>query len=225
MSLTALVCRSDLERGASSRGPSAGFSLIEVLIGLAITSVISVLIFASLATQMTQADAVRRSTRAALDATLSARLVDAVISSTVPAWHDEDVAGFRGTRDVVSGHFVNRLFGASTGLEPYTVTLRREGEESLLEVVAGDETWRLTGLPLTAEFRYLGQSGIWRDSWPPLPATHSSAPDFQAFLYDYGLPAMVRVWDPATERPAGFEASFENSGVLPARTQDLVINE
>ncbi len=200
---------------------SAGFSLIEVLIGLAITSVISALIFASLGTQMTQADAVRRATSESFDATMTTRLVTSVISSTQASWQDEDVPVFRGNREVVSGLFVNRLFGESEGLERYTIALRPLGQERRIEIVIGDETWIVARLPLTAEFRYLGLSGTWRQAWPPLPVSNPTEQDFQASILDYGLPVMMGIWDAETGRPLGLEARFENSGVLPSRSQDL----
>ena len=206
-----------------SKRTDDGFSLIEVLIGLAITSVISSLIFASLATQMTQADAVRRSTAESLDGAITSRLFSSVVSPTVPSWYEEESSSFKGTPEVVSGTFVNTLFGPSAGLDRYRINLRREGTMSFLEIMVGEDTWRVGKFPLSAEFRYMGQSGVWRQSWPPLPEANPRTEDFQAFLQDYGLPVMMCVWDPDAGHSIGFEVRFENSGVLPNRTQDLLV--
>ena len=207
---------------ASPARASLGFSLIEVMIGLAITSVISALIFASLGTQMTQADAVRRSASASFDTAMSIRLWSSVISSTVPTWQDEETGKFQGTKEAASGTFVNTLFGPSDGLQGYAVALNARGQERWLEIRVGEELWQVGRVPLTAEFRYLGQSGAWRTFWPPLPSANANSQDFQNYIQDYGLPVMMCVWDTEENRPLGFEVRFENSGVLPARTRDLV---
>lgn len=201
---------------------SSGFSLIEVLIGLAITSVVSALIFASLATQMTQADTVRRSTNASFETAMSIRLWRSVISATVPSWQDEEAEKFQGSKEAASGTFVNALFGSSDGLQGYAVALNARGQERWLEIRVGEEQWQVGRVPLNAEFRYLGQSGAWRTFWPPLPASSANSQDFQNYIQDYGLPVMMCVWDTEENRPLGFEVRFENSGVLPARTRDLI---
>lgn len=206
----------------SARRQSAGFSLLEVLVALAITSIISALIFSSLTTQVTQADVIRRSTQDAFESVTSRRLAELVVARTIPAWADEPEAQFSGSREEFAGSAAVDLFGRSEGLQKYRLSLRPEGAYSWLDVEVGDKSWSTLRFPVGAKFRYLGPSGTWRDSWPaPVPSA-TSLELLESELMDVGLPSLISVWDAASERQLGLELRLQNSGALPVRARDLV---
>lgn len=206
----------------SLRSAQTGFSLIEVLIALAITSIIAALIFSSLVSQVTQADSVRRSSQSAFDAVTSRRLAELVVSRTVPAWADEEVGRFTGTQTQVSGLSAVSVFGEARGLQAYTLSLVPDGGEVRLTIEVGGRTWIANRFPASARFRFLGAGGGWQDRWPVEASAASSLDELEAQLMDGGLPLMISVWDITRNVPLGLELKLQNSGELRVRARDLI---
>lgn len=200
----------------------AGFSLIEVMVGLAITAVISVLIFSSLLSQVRQADIVRSSTQSAFSDIASRRLVETVVSTTTPSWADETTGQFSGDGQKMSGMSAFSLFGKPARLQDYTLTLTPSADERvMLTLTTEDGEWQVDALPAGARFRYLGGDATWYDSWPQSGTPGRTVAEMERFFTNQGLPRMICVWSDETGGPVAYQISFENTDVLPARTRDL----
>lgn len=204
------------------RAANQGFSLLEVLIALSITALVSALIFSSLATQMTQADLVRRSTFQAFEGLTGRRLAGLVVSRTLPAWSEEVQSRFSGSPEAMSGLTAADLFGPWEGIRNYELRLMPEGEGRRLYVALNGATWPTLTFPPGARFRYLGPSGRWHTHWPPPGREPEGLAELETYLMDTGLPVLVAVWDEGNDRFVGLEIRFDNSAALPARVRDLV---
>jgi len=200
----------------------AGFSLIEVMVGLAITAVISVLIFSSLISQVRQADIVRTSTQSAFSDIASRRLVETVVSTTTPSWSDETRGQFSGDGQNMSGMSAFSLFGKPARLQDYSLTLAPSVDETvMLTLTTEDGEWQVEALPAGARFRYLGGDATWYDSWPQSSTPGRTVAEMERFFTNQGLPRMICIWSDGTGGPVDYQISFENNEVLPARTRDL----
>ena len=206
----------------TGRAPSEqGFSLIEVMVGLAIMAIISMLIFSSLLSQVRQADIVRTSTREAFDRIADRRLVETVVSSTVPAWAEDQENAFRGSPSGMSGIGAFSLFSETSRLQPYEVGLREAVDGQVLEVTTQEGRWTLPDVPAGVSFRYLGGDGQWYPSWPLQMPANAGLAEMEKFFANQGLPRMVALWDEEAGAPAGFEIPLENTDTLGVRVRDL----
>lgn len=201
---------------------SAGFSLVEVLVGLAIMAAIAILIFSSLLSQVQQADIIRSSTRQAFETVAARRLVETVVSSTIPAWSEDQEGAFRGQADTMSGTGAFSLFGPVARLQSYSLRLRQAGQDGqLLDIVTEEGSWTLQGIPPAASFRYLGWDGVWHTSWPLEMPRDADLDELETWFANQGLPRMVTVWDEAEGAPGGHEIALANTDILSTRLRDL----
>lgn len=198
----------------------AGFSLMEVMVGLAITAMISILIFSSLLSQIRQADIVRSSTQSAFSDIASGRLVEVVVSKTLPSWPEEEEGRFRGTEFSMSGIAAFSLFGGAERLQAYELRLLPEEDKLLLQIETDDGTWDVDAIAPGSRFRYLGGDGAWHDTWPVTEAIGRTAQEMERFFANQGLPRMVCVWNDETGNIA-YQISIQNTDILPTRTRDL----
>lgn len=199
----------------------AGFSLIEVMVGLAITAVISVLIFSSLLSQVHQADIVRSSTQSAFSGIASHRLVETVVSRTVPSWADETEGRFSGSDMSMSGMSAFTLFGEPARLQAYTLSLVPQTDGAMLRISTEEGAWDVEVLPAGSRFRYLGGDGNWHDLWPSPDGPGRTVAELERFFANQGLPRLICVWDDEADGPVAYQIGLENTDVLPTRARDL----
>ena len=212
--------RASMTKERAPQTGDAGFSLMEVMVGLAITAMISILIFSSLLSQVRQADIVRSSTQSAFSDIASGRLVEVVVSKTLPSWPEEEEGRFRGTEFSMSGIAAFSLFGGAERLQAYELRLLPEEDKLLLQIETGDGTWDVDAVAPGSRFRYLGGDGAWHDTWPVTEAIGRTAQEMERFFANQGLPRMVCVWNDETGDIA-YQISIQNTDILPTRTRDL----
>ncbi|WP_162173990.1 PulJ/GspJ family protein [Hyphomonas polymorpha] len=198
-----------------------GFSLIEVMVGLAIMAIISMLIFSSLLSQMQQADIVRSSTRDAFERIAQRRLVETVVSATLPTWPEDKENAFTGTATQMSGVSAFSLFDQVQRLQAYSLTLRMESNLQVLEIVTEEGVWTVEDIPQDVGFRYLGGDGLWHTSWPLGMPDQAGIAQMEQFFANQGLPRMVALWDEQSGGPAGVEIAISNTDILGVRVRDL----
>ncbi|MCA8903697.1 MAG: prepilin-type N-terminal cleavage/methylation domain-containing protein [Rhodobiaceae bacterium] len=203
------------------RPSDSGFSLIEVLVALAITSVIAMLVFSSLTGQLRQADAVRSSTEKLFQNESARRLLDAIVSQTVPAWADEPDKAFQGTPQEVYAVAAVSLFETTPKLQKYSLSLTNRGLSSVLTVRTDEGSWEMGGISENAEFRFLGNDGAWYANWPLKAPVNASLTDLERYFANQGLPRMICVWNTQGDHVEGYEVALEDSQVLPARIRDV----
>jgi len=199
----------------------SGFSLVEVMVGLAITAAISVLIFSSLLSQVRQADIVRSSTQSAFVDIAAQRLTETVISQTLPSWADETEGRFGGDGDVISGTSAFSLFGGPARLESYTLSLVPEGSELTLKLVTEEGAWDVATLEAGSRFQYLGGGGAWHDTWPVAEGPGRTVAELERYFANQGLPRMIGIWNDDAAKFVGYQIALENTDILPTRARDL----
>lgn len=203
-----------------TKAPESGFSLLEVLVTLAIVSIVSMITFRSLGIQVDQASRVEESTLRAVSGVAEYRLLSSVIEQTVPSWPENESALFRGTRDSIHGTTAARAFGANTGLQHYTIRLAEtRNRETSLEVTLGGQTLSASTVSANAAFVYYGQDGTWHESWPP---TGLDPTNIEQTVRIGRLPILIRMTTSGQNADENILISLENSGYLPVRASDLI---
>lgn len=205
----------------STPSPVSGYSLIEVLVTLAITAIVSSLIFASLATQVRQIETVEEATGRILDNTARARMVEEIVSNTIPAWPEQTELQFRGTGTTLSGLSTHALLERTSRLQPYRLQLLQSGESATLSVATSEGEWLLTGFPAAASLRYLGPDGLWYGEWPPPERPAATLQEIEDSLRNKSLPAMVAIASDENASAVTLTLALENSGMPFVRTRDL----
>lgn len=203
------------------RTSQMGFSLIEVMVGLAIMAIISMLIFSSLLSQVQQADIVRSSTRDAFERIADRRLVETVVSATLPTWAEDTENAFTGTPNQISGTGAFSLFDQAQRLQAYSLTLRMEGGRQVLDIVTEEGSWTVEDIPQNVSFRYLGGDGLWHASWPLGMPEQAGIAEMEQLFANQGLPRMVVLWNEADAAAAGFEIALSNTDTLSVRVRDV----
>lgn len=199
-----------------------GYSLIEVLICLALTALVSTLIFSSLGVQVRQVDTVKSAQARALDGTASARLLETVLTKTVEAWPDDVEEKFSGSSKEVRGLSDHSTVSASSRLQPFVLRITQSADESILSLQNDEGEWYVNGLPADLSIRYLGWDDEWHDRWPPAPRMSVTLDEFETNLANESLPRMVAIVENDETTSLFFAFTLRNSGIEPVRARDLI---
>lgn len=199
-----------------------GFSLIEVLVSLAIASIISLLIFGSLRQQFELIDRVQSASAEALDLQARTRLMSNVLLHTSPAWPENDADKFSGTREQISGVTGEAIFGDRAAMQGYRLRIIQLAEASSLSLETAEGVWEMGKLPLDAHFLYYGHDGIWHTEWPPNRPTPRTIADMDAYARTGKLPSLVKVHSEQGEVSEAWVFAIYNTDALSVRTQDLI---
>ena len=166
-----------MSRGADT-ARTAGFTLLETLIALAVMSLVSLVAFQSLsqlgALSTRAGDAAERTVDRALD---RAQFVS-LLSGVTPAWPEDAANAFRGNARAARGLSVGVPLSETPGLAAFALSI--DGDGAL--VLAGDDgPARTLATPApAARIAYLGTDRLWRESWPPdapIPFGPADAPE------------------------------------------------
>jgi len=195
-----------------------GFSLMEMLVALAILSISAVLIFQSLLAQSALTARIETlSLEAGRDAIRRAGFTE-VVGGILPSWPEDEETPFIATDRQLSGVSSRALAATPEGLTAFRFDL--SGSPTELVYSSGGRQVQLGTFSEDATFSYLGADGNWYDKWPP-----EKTPDFGPFD-DSGsfrtppVPKAVRI---QTETRADLDwiAKLEWQAPLMARRQDL----
>lgn len=196
----------------------SGFSLMEMLVALAILSISAVLIFQSLLSQSALTARIENlSLNAGRDAIRRAGFTE-VVRGIVPSWPEDKETGFIATDRQFSGLSSRALATESQGLTSFRFDL--SGSPSELVYSSNGRQVQLGAFSEDATFSYLGADGNWYDKWPP-----DKIPDFGPFddsaAYKMPpLPRAVRIQS-ATRADLDWIASIDWQAPYMLRRQDL----
>ena len=207
-----------------------GFSLVEVLVALAITSLASLALFQSLSIWVRLSAKTSNAAERALGRAITSDQFRTVVTALVPAWPEQENQIFSGEPSFFRGLTAKPLGSIDPDLTRVTFTLeQREGQIALVysaassDVGANAEGWALKIYPGTsARFEYLGLDGAWYPVWPPAE-TPEAGPFADALLYETPqLPEAIRFTvDGLSQSNAIVGAIGRPSRLLP-RDQDLL---
>lgn len=200
----------------------AGFSLIEILVALAIASLISMLIFGSLQQQYRLIDRVQNASADTLDFQARSRLLSNVIANTVPAWPESEEDKFAGDAAKISGMTGEAIFGDQLSLQPYSVTLVEVGEARIVTLQTDEGVWELGDLPRDAELQYYGHDGQWYPKWPPEQAEPKSLEEIAEQAAIGNLPALIRIFSETETISESWVFSVYSTDGLGLRSRDFV---
>lgn len=199
----------------------AGFSLIEVLVALAIASLVSMLILGSLRQQYQLIDRVQNASVEALDLKARTRLLSNVITNTVQAWPEAEDEQFLGSSDEISGVSGETIFGVQPSLRPYSVTLAPFDQGRTIRLLTPEGDWELGTVPLDAKFEYYGHDGVWYGAWPAdIPPARTLA-EMEAEASRGELPALIRIRSDAQTLGEEWVFATYNTDGLSLRASDL----
>jgi prepilin-type N-terminal cleavage/methylation domain-containing protein len=163
----------------AGRRAELGFTLLEVIVVLVITSLTSVVVLQGLSLVMTSRASLNMALSDLDQRTLLRARILTPIQGLVPDFDNGEFA-FSGTENQITGLTITPLLGQSGRPTPFTLTLSYDTGENL-NVLSYQESdggqiaiarWQGE----RAKYRYIGQDGTWSDAWPgalppPLPGT------------------------------------------------------
>lgn len=160
-----------------SSGPArheAGFTLLEALVCLAITSLVAVLVLDSVRLAGSGAVRIGRFVSTEMNARIDMTVLREAVGATRPE-HIETERAFAGTATGFGGYTTRSALPESAASAYYTVTLAGDDDTIALiyreglEEDENDRRWRIMSWPASeARFEYRDpDTGRWEESWPP----------------------------------------------------------
>jgi len=153
-----------------SRDRDTGFTLLEMLVALAILSLTSLAMFQSIGTLLQVSEKAITASERTIDKTLDRITLISLISGIVPHWDDAPNTAFRGSGTEMSGvSTLNPGFDAQ-GLTAFSLRLvAKPGSQTHTLVYSSHEASLdlASDIPLSARFNYVGLDANPRNSWPP----------------------------------------------------------
>lgn len=176
-------------------GFESGFSLLEMLIALAIMSLTSLALFQSISTMLSVSDRAVSVTERTLEGAIAQRTVSRLIDGLVPQWSDLPEDSFSGGAHAFSAFSAGAIHLTTNENAEFTLSLLNDGEgEKSLVYKTKTENWILeTGFPITAHFEYLGPENIWHEAWPIVKKPSLNEDEFLSNLRVIKLPQAIRL--------------------------------
>jgi|GEM_PF-683224 len=210
------------EANAPRRSTESGFSLMEVLVSLAIASLVSMLIFGSLRQQYQLIDRVQDASSEALDRQARWRLMSNILRNTSPAWPESEVEKFVGGPLQMSGVSGEAIFGDTAALQQYTVRLIQIGQVRTINLETEEGVWEIGTVPETATFSYYGHDGVWHATWPPQRPAPRTIAEMEVHAALGVLPALIKIESETETMSENWVFSIYNTDALGVRAIDLV---
>lgn len=199
-------------------GPECGLTLLELLISLAMLSIVTILLAQSVTTQWRIVSRVSSNIETIQTEDLRQSLFTDFTSRLQPQWPDQSEHRFQGRADGYSGLTIGT--GVRPGLTPIRAALTGDPGRRRLSMTIGDAPLALLQDLGDAAFSYRGLDGRWYPVWPPAetPGNGVDRPPY-AYLTPQ-LPNAVRLTftDQQTER--AWVALLGSDPALPPRPQD-----
>lgn len=201
-----------------------GFSLVEVLVALFVSSVLALALFQSTSQWLFITDRASQATNDAMSRLSTQRAFDQIVRGLIPAWPDDESGMFVGDEDGFSGLTVGRPMAGRSGLKQVRLYLRRADQsQQLVYASAGGEVVLRREIPnANAAFAYLDEGFSWSSHWLQADAARSASGDNGSQEDERPrLPRAIRYCVFETTRSQCWIARHGSDIVLPVREQDL----
>lgn len=171
-----------------------GFSLLELMVSLAIVSLVSAALFQSMAAWMRLSARASTAADEALTSIAGQQMFDRAVGGLIFAWPEETAYRFIGAPDGFSGVSATPLQGLFPRLGVIQVAIERpdDGRRGRIVYQSGATDWTLQEFDETASFSYLGADGAWRANWPPAVNPEPGPFEDAAFFDTPQLPLAIR---------------------------------
>ena len=145
------------------RNKEGGFSLLEVLVSLALISVTTLLIFRTITDQFALSQRIERINHLTLETWSHRQVFAEVVRAIVPTWPDSETdVPFQGGAERFVGMTASPQMFQANGLVSFGFSI--EGRDLVYH--EGEARIVLETLPEEAGFSYLGSDHAWYDQWP-----------------------------------------------------------
>jgi type II secretory pathway pseudopilin PulG len=186
--------------GGRGNNQDAGYSLMEVLVMLAITAIVSALVLQTVRSASATGLRIERHVRSTLHDRLDVNALRHAVAGTLVTYSDTN-GGFAGDDRQASGLTARTIGLDGQGVQPYRLTVEDEGRGSALYYEEGGERFEVVRLPegrLQLSYFAGRRSGDgWSADWPPaggfVALGHGQAPYYRP------IPRVLRVSGPGTE--------------------------
>lgn len=202
-----------------SRPNNAGFTLMELLIALAIASLTSLALFQSIGVWFTVSAKTTQAAERAIGDLVHERQFRNIVAGLTSAWPDQPEQTFKGNPDSFTGLTDQTLHTSEPSLEMISLVLRQRRDSGSglnggidsgqLDLIytpedpetktdpdrqQDDESWVLnTYAARTGRFTYLGADGVWYPAWPPSATPDPSPFGDGAFFDTPQLPLAIKL--------------------------------
>lgn len=203
----------------------AGFSLFEVLIALAIMSVISLALFQSTTQLLSVSEKSVNVTGKTIDVFVLNETFQSLVIGIVPAWDEDEDNIFKGNEDQFSGLVAGSALLQQGGVKRFSAnvsSLNNSQNKSFID-------FEFDGAPLLSQtvegmayqFSYLGWDQKWYNFWPPEEIPSTGFEGDNLFLEMPQLPEAIRLSSQNDNAPFFLIAS-RNETAYPAGRLDII---
>lgn len=203
----------------SEQGTEAGFSLMEIIVTLALLSLISTILFQSVVTQWSNMQRVSAAFDRAQSQPLRAALFRDVARELVPAWPNSPERVFNGDGAGFEGMTLRPLSAGNRKLTVIKVALENDSTPQRLVIDTGDGQQTLVEGIENGQFDYFGMDGQWHEAWPPKANPGNGFFQDQAFFQTPALPEAIRLRFQISGTLALWVVPLENRHRLPFRLE------
>lgn len=206
-----------------SSNKQIGFTLTEVLVTLAITSLATLSLFQSMSMWVTISAKATQAAERAIAGTVQESQIRTIVSGLTSGWPEKQEEVFIGKKNFFSGLTTNQLHLESPSLEVVTIEIENLPDETKINYLAKQTAWTMRSVPVArAEFDYLGADGKWYEAWPPA-INPEPGPFSDASLYlTPQLPLAVRLSITAETNTEILIADIASNPALPTRQIDIL---
>ena len=200
----------------------AGFSLLELIVSMAIVSLISTALFQSMVSWTRLASRASDAADQSLSNIAGQEMFDRAVSGFVFAWPEDEEGTFSGSPTSFSGLSHKPLETITPQLALIQFSIDQTSAGGRLTYKHGPVKWALTTFTgNNASFAYLGADGVWRPSWPPAENPEAGPFDDAQYFATPQFPAAIKVTFPTNGNIETWIADISNNLLIPNRPQDL----
>ena len=146
----------------------AGFTLLEVMIGLVILSLASLAMMQSTVSMMRSTDRAVDVAQVSIETALNRQVYEDALDTFLLSWDEEGRARFRGEARRMSGPMATSLLPDTALGQRAELAVTREGDALLLQLGHREDAVTLARFEgRDARFGYLGRDRAWHAKWPP----------------------------------------------------------
>ncbi|TCP32956.1 prepilin-type N-terminal cleavage/methylation domain-containing protein [Rhodothalassium salexigens DSM 2132] len=214
-------CGHDRQQPWSRRAASGGFSLIEVIVTLAIVSLVSTILFQSVTTHWGNMQRIDAAFDRAREGGVRAQVFRQVVVHLLPAWPEQEEARFRGGPSGFSGLTGQAASASEAALTPFSIEAVAGRGVGPLRLRLVDRDVVLADPVRDVRVEYLALNGRWLDRWPPEENPGNGFFSDGQYFDTPPLPEAIRIRFVDARGPQAWIATVGTSTGLPFRIQDV----